>query len=112
MGSYYDPGYGTITFREETIPDRPDEKILVADRTEMTWKYRVRLQHAFGDYWVVRVTTPWNPTLFDEFLPGEFQRGNDGKVSALEIEWASRMGNMYEGKTSFKRMLDEESEKK
>lgn len=109
VGSYFDPGYGTITFREETHPDKSDEKILVADRPEMTWNYHVRLQHAFGDYWVVMITTPWNPTLFNECLPGEFRRGTDGKVAALEIEWATRFGNMVEGRATFKRVPEEES---
>jgi hypothetical protein len=52
------------------------------------------------------ITTPWNPTLFKECIPGEFKRGTDGKVAALEVEWASRLGSMYEGKVSFKRVSE------
>jgi hypothetical protein len=78
----------------------------------MTWKYHLRLQHAFGDFYVVKASTPWNPTLFNECHPGEFRRGTDGKVDALEIEWASRMGSMYEGKAIFKRVHEETEHEK
>jgi hypothetical protein len=53
QGIYYDPGYGRITLREEPHPDRSDEKILVADRHDMTWKYQMRLHHVSGDYWII-----------------------------------------------------------
>jgi hypothetical protein len=80
----------------------------VAERPEMTWKYHIRLQHAFGDYWVAMVTLPWNPTLFNECLPSEFKRGTNGKVVGLEIEWAT---HVLEGKTIFKRVPEKEPEK-
>jgi hypothetical protein len=110
VGSYYDPGYGTITFREEIDPENPEERLLVADRPEMTWKYRVRLHHAFADYWAGTFTTPWNPTVLNQCFPCEFKRGVNGKVAALEIEWAGRMGGLNEGKSTFKKVIDKETE--
>jgi hypothetical protein len=111
VGSYSDPGYGTITFREEADPEKPEEMVLVADRPEMTWKYRLCLHHAFAEYWAATITTPWNPTALNRCYPSEFKRGMNGKVAALEIEWVDSMGGLNEGKAVFKRVADKEPEK-
>ncbi|KAF2665346.1 beta-lactamase/transpeptidase-like protein [Microthyrium microscopicum] len=111
IGSYSDPGYGTITLREESHPGKLEEMVLVADRPEMTYKYQLRLHHAFADYWAVAITTPWNPTLLNQCFPGEFKRGRDGRVAALEIEWVGHMGPLSEGTTTFSRVADEEAMK-
>lgn len=96
-----------MLLREESHPDKLDEKILVATRDVMTWRYQVRMHHATGDYWVVYLTTPHNPTLLNDFQSGGFRRGADGKVSELEITWASRMSDQGEGTTVFKRIRSE-----
>lgn len=44
-----------------------------------------------------------------EYLLGKFKSGTDGKVAALEVEWATCFGNMYGGKAAFKRVLEKES---
>jgi hypothetical protein len=108
VGSYYDPGYGTITFREETHSEKPEEKVLVADRPEMTWKYRIHLHHALADFWAATFTTPWNPTALNQCFPSEFKRGKDGKVAALKIEWVGHIGSGNEGEATFKRVADKE----
>jgi hypothetical protein len=108
VGSYFDPGYGTITFREETHSEKPEEKVLVADRPEMTWKYRIHLHHAFADFWAATFTTPWNPTALNQCFPSEFKRGKDGKVAALKIEWVGHMGSGNEGEATFKRVAEKE----
>lgn len=46
-GMYSDAGYGTLTLRSEQ--NSPDEKVLVADRPDMTWMYGLRFRHIFGD---------------------------------------------------------------
>lgn len=81
----------------------------MADRPEMTWKYRVRLHHAFADYRAGTFTTSWNPTVLNQCFPSEFKRGMNGNVAALEIEW---VGGLNEGKATFKRVADKEPKKK
>lgn len=61
QGIYYDPGYGRITLREVPHPSKPGEKILVADRPEMTWKYQMKLHHVSSDYWIVYLPALENP---------------------------------------------------
>lgn len=101
VGTYSSPGYGAFTLRQEPNPDKP-ETVLVADRMDMTWRYQIRLHYVSGDYWIVHGKVPDNPTFLNEFEPAEFQRGVDGKVSELEIEWSSRLDRLYEGKAIFK----------
>jgi len=69
----------------------------------MTWQYHLRLYHVSGDYWLVHLTTPPNPTFLNEYQQGEFRRGIDGKVSALEINWMSRVEGTIEGKCVFRK---------
>jgi hypothetical protein len=74
----------------------------------MTWKYRICLHHAFADYWAATINLPWNTTLFNQYFPGEFKRGMDGKVAALKIEWVGRNGGLDEGEATFKRVVDKD----
>lgn len=105
VGRYIDDGYGEIDLQEEEDPQSPGHKKLVADRSHMSWQEKLTLKHATGDFWIVYVTTPANPTFIFEFSPGEFRRGKDGKVASLEVEWKSRLGSGDEGTTVFKRVV-------
>lgn len=92
-GEFYDTAYGTITLREEPHPTKNGEKILVADRPEMTFRYRLELHHVYADHWIAydkHLDIP--DSLFNDFSAAEFRFGADGKVSSLEITWASHMG--------------------
>ncbi|KAH7247534.1 beta-lactamase/transpeptidase-like protein [Fusarium redolens] len=104
QGIYYDPGYGRIALREKPHPNRSDEKILVADRQEMTWKYQMNLHHVSGDYWVVYLPLLENPGYFTEFVAAEFKIGNDGKPVGLQVDWVNRVTDEVEGKVLFKKV--------
>ncbi|UNI22687.1 hypothetical protein JDV02_008551 [Purpureocillium takamizusanense] len=104
VGTYADPGYGRMTLVGQPHPHRPGETILVADRSNMTWQYQLRLYHVSGDYWLVHLTTLPNPTFLNEYQQGQFRRGIDGKVSAFEIKWMSRVEGALEGECVFKRI--------
>lgn len=106
VGTYYDPGYGNITLREEPHPDKPGEKILVANLPESTWKYSMHFHHVTGDYWIVYL--PWSVfsgVKFEEIVSGEFKLGADGKVSGIEVIWENRLDAMFEGKVFYKRVV-------
>ncbi|PNP40886.1 hypothetical protein TGAM01_v201003 [Trichoderma gamsii] len=104
-GTYYDPGYGNITLREEPHPDKLGESILVAHRPETTWNYSMRFNHVTSDYWIVYLPASiWSGLRFEEFVAAEFKLGADGKASGVEITWENRMDAMYEGKLLFKRV--------
>lgn len=104
-GTYYDPGYGNITLREEPHPDKLSENILVADRPETTWNYSMHFHHVTGDYWIVYLSSSiWSGLKFKEFVAAEFKLGADGKASGVEITWETRMDAMYEGKALFERI--------
>ncbi|KAJ6440119.1 penicillin-binding protein [Purpureocillium lavendulum] len=100
-GTYSDTGYGAFSLREEAHPDQPGQRILVADRDDMTWCYQLRFHHASGNDWVVYVKSLRNPTFMNEFHPGRFLVGVGGEVSGIEIEWMNRLGGAPDGTTTF-----------
>ncbi|KAJ6442017.1 penicillin-binding protein [Purpureocillium lavendulum] len=104
VGTYSDPGYGEMSLHEQPHPDKPGQSILVADRSNMTWEYQLKLYHVSGDYWMVHLNTLRNPTFLNEYQQGEFRRGIDGKVSALEVKWMSRVEGAIEGRCNFKKI--------
>jgi hypothetical protein len=105
VGTYYDPGYGNITLREEPHPDKPGESILVADRPETTWNYSMHFNHVTGDHWIVYLSASiYSGLKFKEFVGAEFKVGADGKASGVEITWENWTDAMYEGKALFKRI--------
>lgn len=86
-GKYHDAGYGTITLREEPHPDVAGETILVADRTDMSFQYRIRLHRVSGDYWVAyyyQISEDMNGP--EDARRAEFKAGVDGRPSGLEID--------------------------
>ncbi|KAM0265635.1 hypothetical protein ACHAQJ_000069 [Trichoderma viride] len=106
VGTYYDPGYGNITLREEPHPGKPGEKILVADRPETTWRYSMHFHHVTGDYWIVYLPSSlFSGFNFEEYVAGEFKLGADGKVSGIEVIWENRLDAMFEGKVFYKRVV-------
>ncbi|KAK7178458.1 penicillin-binding [Paraphaeosphaeria sporulosa] len=105
VGKYYDKGYKTLNLSEAPHPDKPDEKILVAPRENMTWRSRMEFHHVSGDYWIVwsipaGITTPY----CRDYMRAQFKRGPDGKVSSLEILMETHLGYTYEGPVSFRRV--------
>lgn len=106
-GTYYHPGYKSFTLHEEPHPENPNDKILVAERPNMTWKYKLELHHVSGNFWIVynKFLDVPIPYIINDFSGGEFKIGVDGKVASLDIHWKSHMGwEMDEGTASFKRM--------
>jgi hypothetical protein len=104
QGIYNDPGYGRITLRGGHHPDRSEEKILVADRHDMTWKYQMRLHHVSGDYWIIYLPFLENPGYIVEFVAGDFEIGSNGKVVGLQVDWVNRPTGEMEGRALFKKL--------
>ncbi|KAK1251795.1 hypothetical protein MKX07_007274 [Trichoderma sp. CBMAI-0711] len=104
-GTYYDPGYGRITLREEPHPDKPGETILVADRPETTWKYSMHFYHVSADHWIAYLDAPiYSGTKFKDFYAAEFKVGADGKAWGVEVLLESRTDPMPEGTVLYKRV--------
>ncbi|KND94311.1 hypothetical protein TOPH_00768 [Tolypocladium ophioglossoides CBS 100239] len=102
-GVYHDQGYGTIRLYEEPNPDKANETILVADRTELTWQQQFRLHHVSGDYWTVYIKYLAGLDPVMEFQTGEFKIGVDGKVSSLEVDFNDR-GDVHQGAILFNKI--------
>ncbi|KAJ6439387.1 penicillin-binding protein [Purpureocillium lavendulum] len=93
VGSYYDEGYGTVTFFREPHSEKPGETLLVANRTEIIWSQQWRLKHTSGDYWsVLNKLLFCNLNLPMEFFGLEFKFGVDGKVSGFVADFETRPG--------------------
>lgn len=106
VGTYTDLGYGSFTLRQELHPDKHNGTLLVAGRSEMTWKYKLEMHHVLGDHWVVYIKhleIP-NPKLV-EFSSMEVKVGHDGRCLALDIYWMNRLGApVNAGISSFRRI--------
>ncbi|PHH70480.1 hypothetical protein CDD82_7086 [Ophiocordyceps australis] len=101
-GTYSNAGFGEFTLHRELGPERrPAEIVLVADRSNMTWRYQFRLHHVSGNFWVVHATIAGNPTLLHDYHRGEFRAGINGNVSELKIEWTGVLGGDHEGTSVF-----------
>lgn len=107
IGTYYDAGYGDFTLRVEPHPSKSNEKILVADRYDMSWQYSLKMHHVSGEYWVVFVDARETSGYGELFVAGEFKLGADGKIRGLEIDWASPMDDMKDGKVLFKKIEEQ-----
>ena len=100
VGTYEDPAWGTLTFSEQ---DRDGRTVLVADRPDTTWRWEMSVFHASGDFWVARMTTLLTPKLDKEYLPAKFNRGPNGKVAELVVEWKDKESGRVLHRAVFKR---------
>ncbi|KAI9151671.1 D-aminopeptidase [Paramyrothecium foliicola] len=104
-GSYYHPAYGTMVFREAPHPDKPDEKILITDREDMTWRYRLSLHHVSGDHWISYKSVPSSPSIFTAgAYRCKFNIGPHGEVASLEIDWYDILFGASEGTATLERV--------
>lgn len=103
-GTYYDSGYGTLTFTEERDPQDADSTVLVARRVDMVLRYGITLRHVSGDYWVAYVKSleGWQAGM--TFVAAEFTMGVDGKATALQVTWQGETDDLWEVKTLFNRV--------
>lgn len=103
-GDYFDPGYKNITLEAKPHPDRPNQVVLVADRSNSTWKASAEMHHVTGDWWVMYMRDPtMNVPFAREALRAKFKIGPDGKPTALEVDLKTTMDPQSEGKVLFVR---------
>lgn len=87
VGSYHNKGYGTLTLREEEDPERAGETILVADRPDIGWQYRLKMHHATGDYWATFFWVFKGASYYERsIVGGQFKAGVDSKPATLELD--------------------------
>ncbi|KAK7428218.1 hypothetical protein QQZ08_005284 [Neonectria magnoliae] len=99
-GKYHAPGFGAYSFVEDAASA---DRVLVADRTDLLWKARIKLRHVSGDFWIAYMILLEGGRLPEEILAAEFMFSVDGKPSELVITYPDRkIANG--GKVSFKRI--------
>lgn len=104
-GTYYDPGYKSITLSVEPRPDKPGEEDLVVVRKDFTWPYKFTFRHVSGNFWIMYISMSTNPSLYlREYEKAEFRIGPDGKPAALEVAWRDRLSRELVATTVFKRV--------
>jgi hypothetical protein len=110
VGTYYNKGYGNLTFRTEERStggdgDGADEKetLLIADRPDTTWKYSLVLSHVSGDYWAATFSVKDTPYLVS-FAAAEFKMGVDGEAASLEIDMKGPLQPKSEGLFVYERI--------
>ena len=92
-GTYHDAGYGTVTLFEEPHPDKPDESLLAANRTELLWAQKWQMHHVSGNFWTsINKLLISNINIDLEIHAAEFKIGVDGKVHGFEVAVSDRNG--------------------
>lgn len=94
VGTYHNPGYKTITLREAAHPDGGNRTILLAERPEMTWRYKMELHHITADHWIVYLKSIDIPgSVLNDYAAAEFRIGGNGKPEALKVSWINHDGS-------------------
>jgi hypothetical protein len=104
VGKYFHKGYGTVTLFEEPLSACSNKTILVANRTELTWKQQWRLHYVFGDYWTLYCKMLFGVDEIIAYGAAHFKFGVDGKASGLEITLID--GNLPGGVILFDKVED------
>ncbi|KPM41382.1 hypothetical protein AK830_g5215 [Neonectria ditissima] len=102
-GKYHAPGFGTYSFVEETSDANSASRVLIADRTDLLWKTRIRLRHVSGDFWIAYILMLEGARPPEAVLAAEFLFGVDGEPSELVITFSDRK-DADGGRVSFKRL--------
>lgn len=103
-GTYFDPGYGAVTFVQQPNPDNSSETLLVAERPDFTWNQRWQLRHVSGDYWTLMVTIMGDHGWPKEFQAANFKIGVDGNVTGFEVDYYDRNEDVRQGTILFNRV--------
>jgi hypothetical protein len=104
VGKYFHKGYGTVTLFEEPVSADSNTTILMANRTELTWKQQWRIHHVFGDYWIMYIKVLLGLDDVFAYSAAQFKFGDDGKLLGLEI--TLKDGELLEGVFLFKKVED------
>ncbi|KND87177.1 D-aminopeptidase [Tolypocladium ophioglossoides CBS 100239] len=87
-GTYYDPGYKNITLRVKSHAKDSTKQVLTGFRENDTWPISFDLHHVSGDWWIMYLETPQNPTIyFRRYAQAEFKIGVDGAPAALQVQF-------------------------
>ncbi|PNY23710.1 D-aminopeptidase, partial [Tolypocladium capitatum] len=87
-GTYCDPGYKTITLRVKSHVQDSAKQILTGCRENDTWPISFDLHHVSGDWWIMYLETPQNPSIyFRQYAQAEFKIGVDGAPTALQVQF-------------------------
>ncbi len=106
-GSYYDPGYGKMNFKVASHPDsnKEGEQVLQAERRDTFVACLVQLQHASGNFWLVSLSfLDFGDEALSVNFRAEFEMGEDGKATALVIDYSNPKLGLEDGKVRFERI--------
>lgn len=92
-GEYHDAGYGSLVFKPVV---ETESEYLAAERRDMVYQYKVRLEHVSGDDWVAYYLSLSGSRLPAQSFKAHFKFDGQ-KPSALEIT----MGDDTPGVESF-----------
>jgi len=103
-GTYYHPGYQNITL---TLADssllRANEtggELLVADRSDFTWRTINYFKHVSGEHWVMygrQAKRQAGIGALEDYGAAQFEIGADGKANRFGIEWRDTASQVIDG---------------
>lgn len=100
-GTYYDAGYGSVTFSVGTHPSRPNETTLVAERMDRAWNETVRMEHVSANFWVWFTHIPGVLDQVGWVSKAEFRVGPDGAIATLDVDIYDFDDEVSQGRMSY-----------
>lgn len=103
-GVYYDAGYGTLDLRVDEDLEGSGGKVLVADRSNMTFAGAMIFEHITGDYWMTRTSLGGKSDYMIEYAAAKAVAGVDGKPRAWEVKMSPNAKEAGDGLVVWERV--------
>ncbi len=103
-GVYYDAGYGKLPLRVADSPYKTGSRVLIANRSGMTFANYMAFEHITGDYWLTSTNIGGKSEYMTEYTAAKAVAGVDGKPSAWEVKMSSSADEAGDGLVVWKRI--------
>ena len=103
-GLYEDAGYGKLPLRVGSSAEYQEEQVLIADRSDMTFKHEIVLEHVSGDYWTAKANIGVKSEIMIMYFAAKVVAGVDGKPAAWEMKMSLSADEPGDGIVIWKRV--------
>ncbi|KGQ03075.1 D-alanyl-D-alanine carboxypeptidase [Beauveria bassiana D1-5] len=103
VGSYYNEGWGGVTFTTANDGHDGGKTILIGPRPHATLRHTFVLEHISGNYWLLKAVTEGGSPYTSRFFAARFVAGVNGKPMVMELNTAQGSNNPGDGIVVFTR---------
>ncbi|KAM3550856.1 hypothetical protein MY1884_008033 [Beauveria asiatica] len=93
VGSYYNKGWGGVTFTTANDGHDSGKTILIGPRTHANLRRTFVLKHISGNYWLMKAVTEGGSPYTSRFFAARFVAGVNGKPMIMEVNTAQGSNN-------------------